>query len=114
MNLDLCVSRWKRARLLQTGFLQMVGGEYLNCCGTSLIIPWQSMHRKVPLTCDHKRRAEQSSDKFAFTTFLHISVAAIDCFHACAACRMSYQFRVDRVRPHHLTADPHQAADAHG
>lgn len=54
MNLDLCVSRWKRERLLQTGFLQMVGGEYLNCCGTSLITAWQSMHRKVPLTWQHK------------------------------------------------------------
>lgn len=53
MNLDLCVSRWKRERLLQTGFLQMVGGEYLNCWGTSLIMAWQSMHWKVPLTCQH-------------------------------------------------------------
>jgi len=50
MNLDLCVSRWKRARLLHTGLRQMVGRAYLNCCGTSLITPWQSMHRKVPLT----------------------------------------------------------------
>lgn len=44
MNFDLCVSRWKRERLLHTGFLQMVGGEYLNCCGTSLISAWQSIH----------------------------------------------------------------------
>lgn len=56
MNLDLCVSRWKRARLLQTGFLQMVGGEYLNCWGTSLIRAWQSMHRNVPLTCSRKTK----------------------------------------------------------
>lgn len=54
MNLDLCVSRWKRERLLQTGFLQMVGGQYLNCWGTSLITAWQSMHRKVPLTYKHR------------------------------------------------------------
>lgn len=50
MNFDLCVSRWKRERLLHTGLRQMVGGEYLNCCGTSLISAWQSRHWKVPLT----------------------------------------------------------------
>lgn len=61
-----------------------------------------------------QRRAEQSSDKFDVYYIFCVGVAAIDCFHACADCRISYQFRVDRVRPHHLTADPHQAADAHG
>lgn len=50
MNLDLFVSRRKRLRLLHTGLRQMLGWVYLNCCSTSLIIPWQSKHRKVPLT----------------------------------------------------------------
>lgn len=50
INLDLLVSRRKRLRLLHTGLRQMLGWVYLNCCSTSFITPWQSKHRKVPLT----------------------------------------------------------------
>lgn len=101
-------------RLLQTGFLQMVGGEYLNCWGTSLISPWQSMHRKVPLTCDHKGGRNNHQTSFDIAAFIRVAATAPVIFTHVPECRISYQFRVDRVRPHHLTADPHQAADAHG
>ncbi len=47
---DLLVSSMKRRRLAHTGFLQMVGCVYLNCCSTSLMTDWQSRQRKVPLT----------------------------------------------------------------
>lgn len=49
-NLDLFVSSRNLLLLAQTGFLQMFGCVYLNCCSTSLITVWQSRHRKVPLT----------------------------------------------------------------
>lgn len=49
-NLDLFVSSRNLLLLAQTGFLQMFGWVYLNCCSTSLITVWQSRHRKVPLT----------------------------------------------------------------
>lgn len=49
-NLDLLVSSRNLLLLAQTGFLQMFGWVYLNCCSTSLITVWQSRHRKVPLT----------------------------------------------------------------
>lgn len=74
MNLDLCVSRWKRERLLHTGFLQMVGGEYLNCWGTSLITAWQSKHTKVPLTCKHSEVIKMIlllTDMLHITAFVH-------------------------------------------
>lgn len=47
---DLFVSSMKRRRLAHTGFLQIVGCVYLNCCSTSLMTDWQSRQRKVPLT----------------------------------------------------------------
>lgn len=49
-NRDLLVSRRNLLLLAQTGFLQMLGCVYLNCCSTSFITVWQSRHRKVPLT----------------------------------------------------------------
>ena len=36
--------------LAHTGFRQIFGCVYLNCCSTSLITVWHSRHRKVPLT----------------------------------------------------------------
>ena len=36
--------------LLQTGFLQMEGMVYLNCCSTSVVTVWQSRQVKVPDT----------------------------------------------------------------
>lgn len=47
---DLLVSSVNLCLFAQTGFLQIVGCVYLNCCSTSLTTDWQSIQRNVPLT----------------------------------------------------------------
>lgn len=66
-----------------------------------MIIAWQSRHWKVPLTCKHHGVIVNVTEKLKV---IRVRVG----------CRTSYQFGVDWVCPHHLTADLHQGADAHG
>ena len=49
-NRDLLTSNVNLERLLQTGFRQIEGWVYLNCCSTSGIEVWQSAQMNVPRT----------------------------------------------------------------